>query len=176
MFLLQPFLKQTNKKIPNCACRLPHAHSSCLPTPESPGREEHMYGGEALKERLSRRGHHHRKRLARAAPFALAKTFFIIPGRESTELPWKNETDQLFPHGKAACFLGCVDWAPAPLAPHAPGSSAPLRFPLRLNLPLQSAAGHRERASSRSRAAPRLSASTRASKTLRVFALDYPLP
>jgi len=52
MFLLQLLLKQTNKKLPNCACRLPHAHSLCLPTTESPDGEEHMYGREALKERL----------------------------------------------------------------------------------------------------------------------------
>lgn len=68
-------------------------------------------------------------------------------------------------------------WVGRPLPSPRTPQGAPLRFPLRLNVPLQSAAGHRERASpSRSRAAPRLSASTRASEMLRVFVLNYPLP
>lgn len=45
MFLLQFLLKQTNKEIPDCVCRLPHALSSCLPTAVT-GRRRLKFGQE----------------------------------------------------------------------------------------------------------------------------------
>lgn len=153
-------------------CRLPHAHSSCLPTTESPGGEGTSREGTS-RARSSQR----RARLGRVSPpsqsapaalSALANICFFIPGKEREQRPWKklnqiSTPKQLFPHDGGVYFPDQVLCTPC---------SRELCSRVYLNLLLQSDAGHREAASPCSRNAPRLSASIRASKMLKVFALN----
>lgn len=107
MFLLQFLLKQTNKVIPGCVCRLPHVHSSCLPTTESPGGE-----GTSTASSSQRRARVIRAsppyQAAPAAPSALANTCFFIPGKERVQRPWKKLNQISTPQTTLPARRGCL--------------------------------------------------------------------
>lgn len=116
MFQLQLLLKQTNKKIPDCVCRLPHAHSSCLPTTESPGGE-----GTSTARSSQRRARLMGVSPPYQAPFAPANICFFTPGKERAATLEKTKPSKYTPNNFSHAIGLSIFQVRRPLsAPRAP--------------------------------------------------------
>lgn len=88
MFLLQFLLKQTNKEVPGCVCRLPHVHSSSLPTTVT-RRRRHKHGEELLKKGSADQGITTVPGSSRGTVCS-GKHLLFIPGKEREQRPWEK--------------------------------------------------------------------------------------